>query len=131
MSRTRNRYMKKKLESSGPVLGPYSPGIDLGDYIFLSGQIPLDPSSGELIPGPVENQAKAVLESIKNILAKANLTMDHIVKSTIFLTDLDYFQKVNQVYSQYFQEPYPARSTIQVAALPKGSPVEIEVIAKR
>ena len=123
--------MKKKLEATGPVLGPYSPGVDLGDYIFLSGQIPLHPSTGELVPGPVENQAKAVLESIKNILANADLTMDHVVKATIFLTDLGDFQKVNQVYSQYFQEPYPARSTIQVAALPKGSPVEIEVIAKR
>lgn len=123
--------MKKKIDGTGPVLGPYSPGVDLGDFIFLSGQIPLDPKTGELIPGPVEEQTKAVLESIKTLLAKADLTMDHVVKTTIFLADLGDFQKVNQVYSQYFQEPYPARSTIQVAALPKASPVEIEVVAKR
>jgi len=123
--------MKKKLEGTGPVLGPYSPGIDGGDFVFLSGQIPLDPRTGDLIPGPIEHQAQAVLESIKTILERAGLTMDHVVKTTIFLTDLGDFQKVNSVYGTYFQEPFPARSTIQVAALPKGSPVEIEVIARR
>ena len=97
--------------------------------LFPSGQIPLDPATGELVDGPIEQQTERVMENLKAVLAAAQLTLDHIVKTTIFLTDMADFPKVNAVYGRFFSQAPPARSTIQVAALPKGAQVEIEAIA--
>lgn len=111
------------------AIGPYSIGIKAGKLIFLSGQIPIDPETGELISGPIEAQAERVLLNIKGILEENGLSMDNVVKSTVFLADMNDFQKMNEVYSKFFKAPYPARSTVQVARLPRDVKIEIEVIA--
>jgi 2-iminobutanoate/2-iminopropanoate deaminase len=110
-------------------IGPYSVAIASGDYVHISGQIPLDAETGKLVEGDIAAQAKQCLENLKAILEAAGLGFNNVVKTTIFLTDLGDFQAVNGVYSTYMSEPYPARSTIQVAALPMGARVEIEMIA--
>jgi 2-iminobutanoate/2-iminopropanoate deaminase len=112
------------------TLGPYSPGIASGDLVFVSGQIGLDGATGKLVEG-VAAQAKQSLESLKAVLAAAGLTFAHVVKTTIFLTDMADFAAVNDVYKGYVTEPYPARSTVVVAALPAGAKVEIEMTASR
>src|SRR6266481_9415077 len=108
---------------------PYSQGIRTGRFLFCSGQIPLDPKSGEIVSGDIATQTRRVLDNIAAILRTAGLTFDHVVKTTIFLTNLGDFQTVNEIYGSYFKQDPPARSTVQVAALPKGVNVEIEVIA--
>ena len=113
------------------TLGPYSPGIASGDLVFVSGQIGLDGATGKLVEGGVAAQAKQSLENLKAVLAAAGLTFAHVVKTTIFLTDMADFAAVNDVYKGYVTEPYPARSTIAVAALPAGAKVEIEMTASR
>jgi 2-iminobutanoate/2-iminopropanoate deaminase len=113
------------------TLGPYSPGIASGDLLFVSGQIGLDGATGKLVEGGVAAQAKQSLENLKAVLAAAGLTFAHVVKTTIFLTDMADFAAVNDVYKGYVTEPYPARSTIAVAALPAGAKVEIEMTASR
>ena len=110
------------------AIGPYSQALDTGNMLFISGQIPIDPETG-VMPETVEEQAKQVLTNIKNILAEAGLTMANVVKTSVFLSDLSDFAKVNEVYASFFAEPYPARSCVQVAAIPKGAKVEIETIA--
>jgi 2-iminobutanoate/2-iminopropanoate deaminase len=100
-----------------------------GRFLFCSGQIPLDPKSGEIVSGDIATQTRRVLENIGALLRAEGLTFDHIVKTTIFLTDLRDFQTVNEIYGSYFKQAPPARSTVQVSALPKGANVEIEVIA--
>ncbi len=110
------------------AIGPYSQALDTGDMLFISGQIPINPETGAM-PESVEEQAKQVLTNISNILAEAGLTMANIVKTSVFLSDLNDFAKVNEVYASFFAEPYPARSCVQVAAIPKGAKVEIETIA--
>ena len=123
--------MKQISTNKAPAaIGPYSQAIDLGNMVFLSGQIPIDPATGAM-PESVEAQAKQVLTNIQNILAEAGLTMANVVKTTVFLSDLGDFAKVNEVYASFFAEPYPARSCVQVAAIPKGAKVEIETIAVR
>ena len=123
--------MKQISTNKAPAaIGPYSQAIDLGNMVFLSGQIPIDPATGAM-PESVEAQAKQVLTNIPNILAEAGLTMANVVKTTVFLSDLGDFAKVNEVYASFFAEPYPARSCVQVAAIPKGAKVEIETIAVR
>ncbi len=112
------------------AIGPYSQALDLGNMVFLSGQIPIDPQTGNMAD-TVEAQAKQVLTNVQNILAEAGLTMANVVKTTVFLSDLGDFAKVNEVYASFFAEPYPARSCVQVAAIPKGAKVEIETIAVR
>lgn len=112
------------------AIGPYSQALDLGNMVFLSGQIPIDPQTGNMAD-TVEAQAKQVLTNVQNILAEAGLTMANVVKTTVFLSDLGDFAKVNEVYASFFAEPYPARSCVQVAAIPKGAKVEIECIAVR
>ncbi len=109
------------------AIGPYSPAVKLGDFVYLSGQLPLD-VEGKLVEGDIQEQAYQVLKNMEAVLAEMNLEMRHIVKTTIFLTDLADFQAVNEIYATYFADPYPARSTIQVAALPKGAHIEIEAI---
>jgi 2-iminobutanoate/2-iminopropanoate deaminase len=111
------------------AIGPYSQAVKVGGFVYLSGQIPLDPKSGELVDGAIEEQVVRVMENIRAVLKAADATFADIVKTTIFLTNLADFQAVNGVYSTYFDVSPPARSTIQVAALPRGAAVEIEVIA--
>jgi 2-iminobutanoate/2-iminopropanoate deaminase len=113
------------------VIGPYSAAIECGDLVFVSGQIPLDSLAGKLVEGDIAAQTRQSLENIKTILAAAGLTFAHVVKTTIFLTSMGDFAAVNDVYKCYMAEPYPARSTIAVAALPMGAKVEIETIAAR
>ena len=110
------------------AIGPYSQALDTGNMLFISGQIPIDPATGTM-PETVEEQAKQVLTNITNILAEAGLTMANVVKTSVFLSDLNDFAKVNEVYASFFAEPYPARSCVQVAAIPKGAKVAIETIA--
>jgi 2-iminobutanoate/2-iminopropanoate deaminase len=112
-----------------PPVGPYSHAVRVGDLLFCSGQIPLDPATGQLVPGDARAQTERVLETIKAILAHEGLGLDRVVKATVFLTDLADFAFMNEVYSRYFTRDFPARSTIQVAGLPRGAKVEIEVIA--
>lgn len=124
-------YQKEvKTKKAPQAIGPYSQAIvTQGEMLFLSGQIPLDPDSGEMISGGIIEQTERCLKNIKAILQSQALNMDHIVKTTVFMTDLKEFADMNKVYSEFFKQPYPARSTIQVAALPKGARVEVEAIA--
>ncbi|NJM09760.1 MAG: RidA family protein [Bdellovibrionaceae bacterium] len=112
-------------------VGPYSQAVDAGGFLFCSGQIAIDPKTNQVHTGPIEEQTKLVLENIKAVLTEAGLSFPNIVKTTIFLTSMNDFAAVNEVYAKYFTEQPPARSTIAVAGLPKGVHVEIEVIAKR
>ena len=117
------------------AIGPYSqavahsPGGVLGELLFLSGQIPLDPRTGELVKGTIEDETRRVMENLGAVLAAGNYGFEHVVKTTIYLTDLSDFGKVNEVYGSYFPANPPARATVQVAALPRGARVEIDAIA--
>ncbi len=124
-------HMKKIISTNEApaAIGPYSQAVRSGNFLFCSGQIPLDPKSGEIAPGDIEAQTRRVLDNIAAVLRAEGLTFDNVVKTTIFLTDLGDFQTVNEIYGSYFKQNPPARSTVQVAALPKGANVEIEVIA--
>ena len=123
--------MKKIISTSEApgAIGPYSQAIRSGSFLFCSGQIPLDPTSGQIVPGDIATQTRRVLDNIAAILRAEDLTFDHVVKTTIFLTNLGDFQTVNEIYGSYFKHDPPARSTVEVSALPKGVNVEIEVIA--
>jgi 2-iminobutanoate/2-iminopropanoate deaminase len=112
------------------AIGPYSQAVRAGDFVFLSGQIPLDPKSGAIVPGDIVAQTERVMENLGAVLRAAGCSFANVVKSTIFLADLATFQQVNAVYAKYFKEPFPARATVQVAALPRGAQVEIEVVAR-
>jgi 2-iminobutanoate/2-iminopropanoate deaminase len=113
-----------------PALGPYTHAIRLGDLLFCSGQVPIDPQSpGGPVVGDIRAQTRRVLENIRILLASQGLDFRHVVKSTVFMTNLAEFQGMNEVYAEYFPAPYPARSTVQVVALPRAASVEIEVIA--
>lgn len=117
-----------KTDKAPGAIGPYSQGIDLGNMIFFSGQIPLNPQTGEM-PEGIEAQAKQALENVKGSLESQGLDFSHVVKTTVFLDNMDDFNTVNGIYAQYFVEPYPARSAVEVAKLPKGALIEVEVIA--
>src|SRR5256714_10954366 len=123
--------MKKIISTSEApaAVGPYSQAIRIGNCVFCSGQIPLDPKTGEIVPGDVNAQTKRVMENIAAVLRAEGLNFGNIIKTTIFLTNLVDFQTVNELYGSYFKSDPPARSTIQVAALPKGAAIEIEIIA--
>ncbi len=116
-------------EQAPAAIGPYSQGIQVGGFMFLSGQTPLDPETGVLVEGSVEVQAARVLDNLGAVLAAAGLGFEDVVKTTVFLRDMADFAAVNGVYAKYFPQPYPARSTIAVAGLPKDARVEIEAIA--
>jgi 2-iminobutanoate/2-iminopropanoate deaminase len=116
-------------DGAAPV-GPYSPAVEAGGFVFVSGQIALD-AGGQMVGYTAPDQARRALGNLKRLLAVASLDLSAVVKTTIFLTDLADFAAVNEVYADYFSEPFPARSTVQVAALPKGAKVEIEAIATR
>ena len=123
--------MKKViLSSKAPApIGPYSQAIEAYGTLYVSGQIPIDPATGEVVAGGIEPQAKQVMQSLKAILEEAGYTFDQVVKTTILLDDLGNFAKVNEIYGSYFGEGAPARETYQVAKLPKGVAVEISCIA--
>lgn len=123
--------MKKIISTSEApaAIGPYSQAVRSGRFLFCSGQIPLDPKSGQIVPGDIAAQTQRVLNNIAAVLRAEGLTFDHVVKTTIFLTNLGDFQTVNEIYGSHFKQDPPARSTVQVAALPKGANVEIEVVA--
>jgi 2-iminobutanoate/2-iminopropanoate deaminase len=123
--------MKKIISTSDApgAIGPYSQAVRVGSTIYCAGQIPLDPKSGQIVAGDISMQTKRVLENIAAVLRAESLSFDSVVKTTIFLTDLGDFPIVNEIYGSYFKSQPPARSTIQVAALPKGANIEIEVIA--
>src|SRR5216117_2588507 len=118
-----------KPAKSAPAVGPYNHAVRVGDLLFCAGQIPLDPATGNLISGDIRAQTQRVLENVKAILDDQRLTFANVVKSTVFLTDLADFAAMNELYAKYFTADFPARSTVQVAALPKGANVKIEVIA--
>ena len=111
------------------AVGPYSQAVRVGSTVYCAGQIPLDPKSGQIVPGDIGAQTRRVLENIAAVLRAESLSFENIVKTTVFLTNLSDFQTVNEIYGSYFKKEPPARSTVQVPALPKGADVEIEVIA--
>ena len=111
------------------AIGPYSQAVRSGNFLFCSGQIPLDAKSGQIVSGDITAQTRRVLDNIAALLRAEGLNFDDVVKTTVFLTNLDDFQIVNEVYGSYFKQNSPARSTVQVSALPRGANVEIEVIA--
>jgi 2-iminobutanoate/2-iminopropanoate deaminase len=112
------------------AIGPYSQGIKANGFVFASGQIGLDPATGELVKGGITEQSRQVLLNVKNVLEAAGSGLDKVVKTTVFLKDINNFAAMNAVYSEFFKTDCPARSAVQVAALPKGALVEIEVIAE-
>lgn len=115
-----------KPENAPKALGPYSPATKLGDFVYLSGQIPLDPETGEVVGTTIEEQTHQVMKNIGAVLADMGLGYKHIMKTTIYIADLNDFDALNEVYGSYLEEPYPARSCVQVARLPKDVKVEIE-----
>ena len=125
--------MKKVINSNNApkAIGPYSQAIEDGSFVFTSGVLPIDPVTGEIFSGDIQVQTELILSNLENILKEAGCTLKHVVKTTVFMTDLTKFAEMNAVYASFFKENPPARSTIQVVALPKGSVVEIEAIAKK
>ena len=124
--------MKKKIISTPKApaaIGPYSQAIRIGDFLYTSGQISLDPETMELITGDIEVETEKVLKNIEAILKEDGLNLNNIIKTTVYLTDLSEFARMNQVYENFFTDTKPARACVQVAALPKGAKVEIDVVA--
>ena len=118
-----------RTKNAPAALGPYEAGIKVGNFIFTSGQIPVDPKTNELGTGPIELQARQSLENIKGILEEEGYSLNDVVKTTVFLADINDFAAVNKVYGEYFSEHKPARSCLQVGRIPKNAGLEIEVIA--
>lgn len=116
-------------KNSPAAVGPYNHAVRVGDLLFCAGQIPIDPANGNLVAGDIKAQTERVLLNVKGILDDQKLTFANVIKSTVFMTNLVDFAAMNEVYGKYFTTDFPARSTIQVAALPKGANVEIEVVA--
>ena len=123
--------MKQVISTSNApaAIGPYSQAVKAGNFIFASGQLGIDPNTSDFVPGLVAEQTEQVLKNIKALLAAENLTLQNVVKTTVFLADMLDFAAMNEVYGKHFSEPYPARSTVAVKTLPKNALVEIEVIA--
>lgn len=114
------------------AVGPYSQGVKgSGETVYVSGQLPLDPATGEFAGGGIKGQTRQCIENVSAILEAAGFSLDDVVKVTVFLTDMGDFGEMNEVYKEYFKEPFPARSAFQVAALPKNGPMEIEAIAMK
>lgn len=120
-----------RTDNAPAPVGPYSQAVEAGGFLFCSGQIAIDPKTNQVLTGPVSEQAKLVMENIKGVLRAAEFDFKDVVKTTIFLTNMNDFATVNEIYATYFTEQPPARSTIAVAGLPKGVHVEVEVIARR
>lgn len=126
-----NSERKTILTDKAPKpIGPYSQAVQYGNLVFTSGQIPIDPATGELVTGDIVKETEQVFANLAAVLAAAGTELGRAVKTTVFLTDMGLFGKVNEVYARHFREPFPARSTVQVAALPKGVSIEIEVVAE-
>lgn len=124
--------MKKRViqtDRAPKAIGPYSQAVQAGPFVFISGQIPIDPATGELVGGDIGQQARQVMENIQQILESQHLSFTDVVKTTIFLKDMGTFGQVNEVYASYFPSEPPARSTIEIAKLPKNAEIEIEAIA--
>ncbi|CAN5637612.1 RidA family protein [soil metagenome] len=111
------------------AIGPYSQSVKAGGFLFISGQIPINPASGEMVSGDIVNETQQVMKNLEAILTEAKLTFEHVVKTTIFLSDMNFFGAVNEVYGSYFMGDYPARETVAVKTLPKNVNVEISMIA--
>lgn len=126
--------MEKKIiktnEAPAPI-GPYSQATQFGNFLFVSGQVPLDPKTGQLKNGSIEEETQMVMENIEAVLKAADMGFEHVLKSTIFIMDMQLFSIINEIYGRYFKENAPARETVQVAALPLGARVEISVIAAK
>ena len=125
--------MKKVISTSKApaAIGPYSQAIQVGNFVYTSGQIPIDPSTGQFAEGGIKEQTRQSLLNVKAILEESGLTMSDVVKTTVFMADMNDFADMNSVYAEFFSEPYPARSAVAVRTLPKGALVEIEVVACR
>jgi len=125
--------MKKAIETHAApaAIGPYSQAVALGDLVFCSGQVGIDPASGTMVEGGIEAETRRVLDNLREVLAAAGLKLTDVVKTTVFLVSLTDFETVNRIYGEHFSAPHPARSTVQVAALPRHARVEIEAIAHR
>ena len=123
--------MKKviKTAKAPSAIGPYSQAIQVGNLVYTSGQIPIDPSTGAFVEGGIKEQTRQSLQNVKSILEEAGLTMCDVLKTTVFMADMNDFAEMNAVYAEFFTEPYPARSAVAVKTLPKGALVEIEVVA--
>lgn len=111
------------------AIGPYSPALKVGNLIFASGQVPVDPKTGKMIEGDIEAQTRRALENLKAVLKPYSIGLENVVKATIFLKDMNNFSRVNKVYGEYFKEKFPARSCVEVSRLPKDAEIEIEAIA--
>ena len=112
------------------AIGPYSQAIQVGNLVYTSGQIPIDPSTGAFVEGGIKEQTRQSLTNVQAILEEAGLTMANVVKTTVFMADMNDFADMNAVYAEFFAEPYPARSAVAVKTLPKGALVEIEVVSE-
>ncbi|NLY17542.1 MAG: RidA family protein [Clostridiaceae bacterium] len=118
-----------KTDKAPKAIGPYSQGIDTGMFIFSSGQIPINPSSGEVAGENIEEQTRQVLDNLKNVLLTGGSDLSKVIKTTVFIKDMNHFSKVNEIYAQYFSEPYPASSCIEVSRLPWDVLIEIAAVA--
>lgn len=118
-------------ENAPKPIGPYSQAVEIDNLVFLSGQIGIDPKTGNIVQGGIATETRQVMNNIRAVLEEANLSFENVIKVTIFLTNLTVFNEVNQIYGEYFTEDFPARSTIEVQALPKGAKIEIEVIVQK
>ena len=116
-------------DNAPKALGPYSQAIEAGGMVFASGQVPIDPATDQFVEGGIKEQTHQSLINAQNILREAGTDLHHVVKTTVFLSDMDNFAAMNEVYAEFFQQPYPARSAVAVKTLPKGALVEIECIA--
>lgn len=126
------RLMKPIVTSAAPAaIGPYSQAIEVNGFVYASGQLPIDPATGAFPEGGVQEQTRQSLLNVKAILEEAELTLANVVKTTVYLADMGDFAAMNEIYSQFFSQPFPARSAVAVKALPKGALVEVEVIAAR
>ncbi len=112
------------------AIGPYSQAVKVGNLIYTSGQIPINPSTGTIVEGGIKEQTRQSLQNVKAVLEEAGLTMDNVIKTTVFMADMNDFADMNAVYAEFFSSPYPARSAVAVKTLPKGAMVEIEVVAE-
>ena len=124
--------MKKQTlinQNAPQAIGPYSPSVKMGHYLFISGQIPFDPEAGTMVEGDIIVQTRRVLENLKLVLFPYAIGLENVVKTTIFLKDMHHFAQVNEIYGQYFKTPHPARSCVEIARLPKDAAIEIEAIA--
>lgn len=124
--------MKKVIstDKAPAAIGPYSQAIEVNGILYTSGVIPIDPATGELVTGTVAQQAAQAFSNLKNLIEEAGASMDKVIKTTVFISDMEQFGAINEVYAEYFEEPYPARSCVQVARLPKDVAIEVEAIVE-